>query len=133
MIVAEVQIPLFEPAGSPETRRRESRDDVVRDVEYCRFPRVCADQLPRIGFTRDVSPTGLCLRVDVAEPVGSLLRIAVRGIDGAPRREGIARVVWTQPTFDGGHWMGLALVETGAAQAVRIRYLQRSPAPVEVA
>lgn len=133
MIVAEVQIPLFGSADAPASRRREVREEVVRDVEYCRFPRVCADQRPRIGFTRDVSPSGLCLRVDVAEPVGSLLRVAVRGIDGAARREAIARVVWSRPTADGGHWMGLALVEAGAAQAVRIRYLRRPPAPVEVA
>lgn len=133
MIVAEVQIPLFDGADAPSSRRREVREDVVRDVEYCRFPRVCADQRPRIGFTRDVSSSGLCLRADVPEPVGSLLRVAVRGIDGAARREGIARVVWTKPTFDGGHWMGLALVEPGAAQAVRIRYLRRPPASVEVA
>lgn len=132
MNAADLQIPLF-VLDPPASRRRETREEVVRDVEYCRFPRACADQRPRLGFTRDVSPSGLCLRVDVAEPTGSLLRVAVRAIDGAARREAIARVVWTEPTLDGGHWMGLALVETGAAQAVRIRSLRRPPAPVEVA
>jgi hypothetical protein len=133
VILAHVQIPLFEGPEAPVSRRREVREGVVRDVEYCRFPRACADQRPRIGFTRDVSPTGLCLRVDVPEPVGSLLRVVVRGIDGAPRREGITRVTWSRPSSDGGHWLGLALVETGAAQAVRIRYLRRTSASVEVA
>lgn len=133
------QIPLFQngpfPSGADprQPRRRELREEVVRDVEFCRFPRVCADQRPRIGFTRDISPSGLCLRADVAEPVGSLLRVAIRDIDGAPRREAIARVVWTAPTFDGGHWIGMALVESGAAQAVRIRRRSRGASPVEVA
>jgi hypothetical protein len=132
VIVAEVQMPLFGDPRAPSSRR-EVRHPVVRDVEYCRFPRVCADQRPRIGFTRDLSASGLCLRVDVSEPVGSLLRVVVRGIDGAPRREAIARVAWTGPGLDGGHWMGLTLVESGAARAVRIRALRRTAAPVEVA
>lgn len=132
-MIGEVQIPLFDGAEGLASRRREAREDVVRDVEYCRFPRECAEQRPRIGFTRDVSPAGMCLRVDVPEPPGSLLRVAERGIDGRPRRETIARVVWTEATVDGGHWMGLALVEPGAAQAVRIRAGRRPAAPVEVA
>lgn len=132
MSFAEAQIPLF-AIERPISHRTERREDVVRNVEYCRFPRVCADQRPRLGFTRDVSSSGLCLRTDVPEPVGSLLRVVVRGIDGDPRRESIARVVWIEPTLDGGYWMGLALVESGAAQAVRVRSLRRSPAPVEVA
>lgn len=134
MNIAESQIPLFLGADDgPVTQRREPREQVVRAVGYCRFPRTCADQRPRIAFTRDIAPSGLCVRSDVAEPVGSLLRVAVRGVDGAPEGEEIARVVWSRPTADGGHWMGLARLEAGAARAVRVRALRREVSSVEVA
>jgi len=122
-MTVEVQIPLFESSG--ERRRCEPRRDVVRHVDYCRFPRVCADQRSRVGFTRDVSANGLCLRTDCPEPLGSLLRVTLRGIDGAPTHEAIARVAWSRPTVDGSHWLGLALLAAVPNQPLRIRYLQR--------
>jgi hypothetical protein len=53
----------------------------------------------------------MCLRIDTPEPVGSLLRVTLREVDGKPRLEGIARIVWSSPTIDGGHWIGLSLLE----------------------
>ncbi len=99
--------------------RRERRQGLVRRVEYSAFPRVKADQRERTGFTRDVSPSGLCLRTDVAEPTGSLLRLVVRDVDGRPTLESLARVAWRRPTEEGTWWLGLALLE-GRRQA-RIR------------
>ena len=96
--------------------RRERRQDLVRRVEYSAFPRVKADQRERTGFTRDVSPSGLCLRTDAAEPTGSLLRLVVRDVDGRPTLESLARVAWRRATVDGAWWLGLALLE-GRRQA----------------
>ena len=59
------------PAGA-EPLRQEQREEVVRLVEYAPFPRVRADQRRRSAFTRDISPSGMCLGVDFAEPEGSL-------------------------------------------------------------
>jgi len=98
-------------ATDPIARRRERRQDLVRRVEYSPFPRVEADQRERTGFTRDVSPSGLCLRTDVAEPTGSLLRLVVRDVDGRPTLESLARVAWRRSTVDGAWWLGLTLLE----------------------
>ncbi len=98
--------------GQPATdQRRERREDWVRRVEYSPFPRRAVDQHERTGFTRDVSPSGLCLRADVAEPTGSLLRLVVRGADGRPTLESVARVAWRRENADGGWWLGLSLVD----------------------
>ncbi len=90
--------------------RSASRLDEVRIVEYTPFPRVAASLTPRIGFTRDVSDSGMCIGSDHPEAVGSLLRIIVRGADGRPDRPCVERVVWCQPASDGRHWIGLERV-----------------------
>ncbi len=130
MTPTEVQIPLFET--ETPLRRHEAREDRVKVVQYCRFPRVCADQRMRTAFTRDVSATGLCVRVDAAEPVGALLRLVPRGVDGEPEPERIGRVAWTRPTADGGRWLGIALLDCEQRQPIRIRYVRR-PSPARAA
>ncbi len=90
--------------------RRETRVDEVRSAEYTPFPRTEASQTPRRGFTRDVSPLGMCLGVDAPEQIGALLRIEVRKLDGQSIGATIGRVVWCQPTRDGRHWIGLDLL-----------------------
>ena len=90
--------------------RREQRIDEVRSAEYTPFPRARADQTPRRGFSRDVSPLGMCLGVDVAEPIGTLLRIEVKRLDGQSIGATIGRVVWCKPTRDGRYWIGLDLL-----------------------
>jgi hypothetical protein len=95
--------------------RGEPRRDEVRIVEYTPFPRVAASQVPRIGFTRDVSDSGMCIGSDHPERVGSLLRIVVRGADGRPDRPCVERVVWCRPASDGRHWIGLERVSASAA------------------
>ncbi len=90
--------------------RREVRVDAVRSAEYTPFPRTRANQTPHRGFTRDVSPLGMCLGVDAPERIGALLRIEVRKLDGQSIGATIGRVVWYQPTRDGRHWIGLDLL-----------------------
>jgi hypothetical protein len=90
--------------------RREERVDEVRSAEYTPFPRTSASQTPRRGFSRDVSPLGMCLGVDVAEPVGALLRVEVKQLDGQAIGATIGRVTWCEPTRDGRFWMGLDLL-----------------------
>jgi len=92
------------------TIRREPRVDEVRSAEYTPFPRIRASQTPRLGFTRDVSPLGMCLGVDEPERVGALLRIEVRQLDGKSIGATIGRVVWCGPTRDGRYWIGLDLL-----------------------
>jgi hypothetical protein len=81
-----------------------------------------------VGFTRDLSASGLCLRVDTSERVGSLLRVTLRDVDGRPRLESIARIAWSSPTVDGGYWIGLSLIALGRPRAIPVRH---RPAPVE--
>ncbi len=131
MGVVKVRVPLH-AFSDPNAKRREQREPLVRRVEFCRFPRVCADQRQRVGFTRDISRSGLCLRTEQPEPVGSLLRLVVRGVDGEPQPAALARVAWTRRDEDGSHWMGLAQLASRADAPMRIQYVRR-PHQVEVA
>jgi hypothetical protein len=90
--------------------RRETRVDEVRSAEYTPFPRTGAGQTPRRGFTRDVSPLGMCLGVDAPEQIGALLRVEVRKLAGQSIGATIGRVVWSKPTRDGRYWIGLDLL-----------------------
>jgi hypothetical protein len=90
--------------------RREQRVSEVRSAEYTPFPRTSASQTPRRGFTRDVSPLGMCLGVDEPEKIGSLLRIEVRRLDGQSIGATIGRIVWCSPTREGRYWIGLDLL-----------------------
>ena len=114
-VLGAIQTPLLQTgeigANEPFTTPRcESREQVVRHVEYCRFPRRLGGLRLHVGFTCDVSHSGLRVRTSGNEPVGTLLRIVVRCVEGELEREVIARVVWTRPTGDGRCWMGLAVV-----------------------
>lgn len=108
MAVSADQLAVALDTFAPETpRRREVRTEVVRIVEYTRFPRVGSEAAPRLGFTRDVSPAGMCIGADDAEPVGSLLRTTVRELDGRPGRPAVDRVAWCSQARDGRWWIGL--------------------------
>jgi hypothetical protein len=120
-------------SAASEGTRRERREEVVRHVEYYPYPRARSDQGLRIGFTRDVSPSGLCVRVDTPERVGSLLRVTLREVDGHPTLESIARIVWSAPSIDGGLWIGLSLLEAARPRPIRVRYKPRAVRSVEVA
>lgn len=90
--------------------RREERVKAIRAAEYTPFPRTRANETPRRGFTRDASPLGMCLGVDWPEPIGALLRIEVRELDGQSIGATVGRVVWCKPTRDGRYWIGLDLL-----------------------
>lgn len=87
--------------------RRESRDDVLRIADYRRFPPTGSDPSPGLGFTRDLSDAGICLGVDAPESIGSLLCVAIRGLDGLAGLGAIHRVVWCSAERDGRYWLGL--------------------------
>jgi hypothetical protein len=99
-------------AGTGRSRsvRRVRRDATMRLVEYAPFPRVHRDQQWRHGFTLDLSPRGLCVRAKEVAPIGSLLRIIVRSVDGRPSLDAVARVAWVARTPGGNPRMGLEIV-----------------------
>ena len=90
--------------------RCEARDDVLHVVDYTRFARTDPDPNPRLGFTRDVSTSGMCLGVDDPEFTGALLWVAVRGLDSRPGPRAIHRVVWCSAERGGRYWLGLERV-----------------------
>lgn len=92
------------------TSRREPREGAVRLVEYAPFPRACRSQRWRVGFTRDLSASGMCLCVDRGVSVGTLLRVVVRRVDGRPAYDSVARVTWADEHETGEIRLGLALV-----------------------
>ncbi len=103
MSVAPTLLPLFRGGhGSHEApeaaTRRETRTAEVRLVEYCPYPRASAARGWQVGFTRDLSTSGMCLEADREQRVGSLLHLTLRSIDGRPALEALARVVWCQPS-----------------------------------
>lgn len=93
------------PADTPA--RGEPRNDVVRIVEYTRFPRVGSGTRKHLAFTRDLSASGMCIGADEPEPSDSLLRVTLRDVDGGQRAAAVDRVVWCRPTRDGRWWIGL--------------------------
>jgi len=90
--------------------RCEPREEALRIVEYTRFPRLAPEARPQLGFTRDLSPSGLCLGTETAEPIGSLLRVTVHEIDGRATPASVHRVVWSSSERDGRFWLGLELL-----------------------
>jgi hypothetical protein len=97
-----------------DDRRREKRDPLVRQVEIHPFPRVLLAEGQQSGMTRDLSASGLCLRTEREQSVGSLLRVVVRAVDGHPAQESVGRVAWCGPVRDGSCWVGLSLVASRA-------------------
>ena len=98
------------PLTSASESRNEERDHTVRIVEYTPYPRRTRNERRRVGFTRDSSASGMCLGVDHPEPLGALLKIDVRRLDGQSMGASIARVVWCTGARDGRHWIGLDLM-----------------------
>ncbi len=95
--------------GDPRMMRKELREETLRIVEYARFPRLSAER-PRLGFTRDISRSGLCVGVDEAVDVGALLRLSVRDLEGKTASASVQRVVWCTAERDGRYWLGLELL-----------------------
>jgi hypothetical protein len=102
--------------------RMEAREAVVHVVEYSRYPRRSAGETRRVAYTQDRSKTGLGL--DLPEPVypGELLHVTLRDIDGKAAVDGLARVVWCQPSGTGRARAGLSMLcEQGKRPMRRVR------------
>ena len=95
--------------------RKARRIATVRLVEFAPFPRVRRDERWSVGFTLDLSSQGACLRTKETEPIGSLLRVIVRGVDGRPTLDSIARVVWSASGSFGEVRMGLSMLAARSA------------------
>ena len=90
--------------------RKARRIATVRLVEFAPFPRARREERWHVGFTLDLSSQGVCLRAKDAEPVGSLIHVIVRGVDGRPTLDSIARVVWSSNGRLGEVRMGLSML-----------------------
>ena len=101
--------------------RREARQSIVRIVEHHRFPRACEGSRKGIGYTRDVSPSGMCLSTEHPEPVGALLHVIVRGVDGRPTLDSLARVLRCEDAPGGRRWLGLELLDLRRPGPVSVR------------
>lgn len=115
--------------AKPQNTRAEAREQVVRLVEYAPYPRSSAEQRTRIAFTRDISASGLCLGATSAEPVGSLLHLTVRCVDGKATLETLARVSWCAADADARFLLGLHLVGESRSRM----HLVRRSAPARIA
>ena len=133
MSVAPTLLPLFRGGhGSHEApeaaTRREARTAEVRLVEYCPYPRASAARGWQVGFTRDLSTSGMCLEADREQRVGSLLHLTLRSIDGRPALEALARVAWCQPG-KGSSLLGLSLLDEGRRAAPASADAELPPRP----
>jgi len=99
--VGDHATPRIEDHVAPRVESRmELREETVRRVEYSAFPRVGSDTATRIGFTRNISPSGMAIGVDDPLPVGTLLRVLVQRADGHPDFDAVARVAWCRESRD---------------------------------
>jgi hypothetical protein len=101
--------------------RVEKRDDVVKIVEYSHYPRIARDERRNIGFTRDQSRSGLGIAAHSPEAPGTLLKVALRNVDGGVTFDALARVVWCQARQGGRYWMGLSLLDQGRRSMLKMR------------
>lgn len=111
-------------------RRREKRDPWVRQVEISPFPRVLLAEGQRVGTTRDHSASGLCVRTEAAQPVGRLLRVVVRDVDGRPALESVGRVAWCGSAGGEACWVGLSLLASRPLRPTRPSDPTRASVPV---
>jgi hypothetical protein len=113
----------FEGGGSVTTLRsvrKARRIATVRLVEFAPFPRARREERWHVGFTLDLSSQGACLRAKETEPVGSLIRVIVRGVDGRPTLDSIARVVWSANGRFGEVRMGLSVLASRSRRPGRV-------------
>jgi hypothetical protein len=104
-----------------QQHRTEKRVRVVSVVEYSQYPRARRDQRRKVAYTRDESESGMGLTSEEAEAVGTLLRVANRGLGAAECRDALARVCWCSALPDGRYQMGLSVIEEGQQRMLSVR------------
>jgi hypothetical protein len=102
--------------------RLEKREPVVRIVEYSRYPRVARSERRQVGFTRNQSRSGMCIVASEPEAEGTLLRVALRTVDGGGTLDALAHVAWCERREDGRYWIGLALLERAGRRMLKVRH-----------
>lgn len=108
-----------------KTPPRSVRQEAMRQIDYAPFPRTNCKRGPQGGLSLNESETGLCIAISRPEPVGSLLRVMIRGVDGRKVRDVVTRVVWCDRSDDGRYRAGLALLREGRAQMMKVRAASR--------
>ena len=64
-----------------------------------------------LAKSRDISPIGLCLSLEEAFPIGSLLALTIHLVEPKEKFEALARVVWSRLAGDSVHHLiGLQFV-----------------------
>jgi hypothetical protein len=109
-----------------QQRRTEKRVRVVSVVEYSQYPRARRDQRRKVAYTRDESVSGMGLTSEEPEAVGTLLRVANRGLGTAECRDALARVCWCSAQPDGRYRLGLRVIEKGQQRMLSVRREGRS-------
>ena len=106
--------------------RSEARTSIVRIVEYTPYPRRTRDERRRVGFTRNTSPSGMCLTAENPEEPGVLLRVVGTDVDGNASGDTLSRVAWCAPRDDGRFWIGLELITaTNVGRMLKVRHTAR--------
>jgi hypothetical protein len=117
------------PRPKPTSTRLERRDSVVQVVEYSRYPRRRVGETRRIAYTQDRSESGFGLDLPEALDPGELLQLIVRDIDGEVALDGLARVIWCEPTRTGRARAGVSMLrERGEQPMMRVRTTTSSSA-----
>jgi hypothetical protein len=125
--------PVREPAQYPRpaNRRGELADEVwaqpdrvMRIAEYAPFPRFSRHQRKRLGFTSDTAEPVLRVTVRDREKPGTLLRVVVRGIDGRPQLDTLARVAWCEEKGSCHLSLGLAVLDGDHRRAHLVRHTE---------
>ncbi len=102
--------------------RAHPRRQALRLVEYSDFPRMDLDAGRQTGLALNESDSGICIAAKDKTEIGALLRITVRGIDGRPARDAVARVVWCRDADEGRFRMGLEMLRETRPRMMRVRH-----------
>lgn len=120
---AEQPTALHPPTGA----RQETRSQLVRIVEYTPYPRRTRNERRRIGFTRNTSPSGMCLAVENREIPGALLRVVRTDVDGNASTDALARVAWCEPRGGSRYWLGLDVIsDANIGRMLKVRHTAHS-------
>ena len=113
------------------TPPRSARQEAMRQIDYSHFPRMSCDGGPQGGLSLNESETGLCIAIPQPQPIGTLLRVMVRGVDGRKVRDVVTRVVWCDRSKDGRYRVGVEMLREGRAKMMRVRKPSRHLGIVE--